>query len=296
MRHRQERREYLDRTDHRVDLAPVGRNLFVSRDKQAQSRSARRIRIWMRVVLALVGVGVAAVLLLLGAFYLVPWFRAELQLGEEDDSSLTSGVSSLPEEEVLRFDDLGLPIYPEEDMLFVINSFTPAPEDFSVELAAVASVQVDARIQPALEALTEAARADGLALVFSDGYISYSRQEQRFDAAVEKLMEEKGLSVVMARTEAASTEPEPGENDFQTGLCLRLTGDPATFEESQTYAWLKANMGKYGFVFRYPEDKQNFTGVAADPTVIRYVGAANASAMQQRSLCLEEYISYLNSQ
>ena len=42
--------------------------------------------------------------------------------------------------------------------------------------------------------------------------------------------------------------------------------------------------------------KDDYTGCSEDYTVIRYVGSDNATAMQQRSLCLEEYISYLNSQ
>ena len=55
-------------------------------------------------------------------------------------------------------------------------------------------------------------------------------------------------------------------------------------------------MGKYGFVFRYPEGKTNFTTMDPDPTVIRYVGGENAAAMQQRSMCLEEYVSYIDDQ
>lgn len=55
-------------------------------------------------------------------------------------------------------------------------------------------------------------------------------------------------------------------------------------------------MGKYGFVFRYPEDKEDYTGCTGNLTVLRYVGSENATAMAQRSLCLEEYITYLARQ
>ena len=47
---------------------------------------------------------------------------------------------------------------------------------------------------------------------------------------------------------------------------------------------------------RLPADKEDATGHIADYTVLRYVGSVHAEAMQQRSMCLEEYISYLNSQ
>ena len=118
----------------------------------------------------------------------------------------------------------------------------------------------------------------------------------RLKYLVQRLMDTQDLTTVMARDEAARTEPEPGESDFQTGLCLRLYGDPATFADSRTYTWLKANMGTYGFVFRYPAYKEEATGLTADWTVIRYVGRTHAQAMQQLSLCLEEYLDYLDSQ
>ena len=145
--------------------------------------------------------------------------------------------------------------------------------------------------------MAAAAKADGLALTCTEGYVSYQEQGERFEEKVDQLMEE-GLTAVMARTEAQSLVPEAGESDFQTGMCLRLavSGDAESFEKSKTYSWLRNNMGKYGFIFRYPEGKESFTGCTADPGVIRYVGSAAAAAMQQRSMCLEEYIDYLASQ
>ena len=135
-----------------------------------------------------------------------------------------------------------------------------------------------------------------MALVFTEGYVSYEEQQQRYDAKVDELMDSDGLTTVMARTQARLVVPMAGESDQQTGLCVRIQGDPETFSDSRTFTWLRSNMGKYGFVFRYPEGKDDYTGCSEDYTVIRYVGSENATAMQQRSMCLEEYISYLNSQ
>lgn len=284
----------LKRTDHRLDLSPVGRNLFVSRDKQMQSRAARRLQLWMRVVLGLVitiGIGAAA---LVFTFYLAPWLQSEMNIdsGESSSANTLSAVSSV----IPEYDAMGLPIYSEEDSLFVVNSVYPAESDLEPELTEVGGVQVDARIASALRLLVSAAKEDGLALVFTEGYVSYDEQDRRFQAVVKKLMEENGLTKVMARTEAAAIEPQPGQSDFQSGMCIRLSGNSETFGDSRTCSWLRANMGKYGFVFRYPEYKEDYTGLAADLTVIRYVGSKSAAAMQQRSMCLEEYISYLNSQ
>lgn len=289
------KKEYLDRTDHLLDMSPIGRSIFISRDKQAQNRTVRRLKCGMRLVIILVIVGIAAAVCLVGAFYLIPWFRSELTVG-------TGTFSSAPEGEVsgtsmpVECDELGLPVYGDEVSLFVVNSAEPADEGLALATEEFSGIAVDQRIVPALRALVAQAKADGLSLAFTQGYTSYQEQEKRFNDRVLSLMESEGLTTVMARTEAKTTEPAPGESDFQSGLCLRLSGDPETFQSSKTYTWLKKNMGKYGFIFRYPEYKEDKTGLTADPTVIRYVGAKHAAAMQQRSLCLEEYLDYLASQ
>lgn len=285
----------LKRSDHRLDLGPAGYNLFVSRDKQQEERSARRLRAWMRAVIGLV---IAGGLVVAGLFvwsYLVPYFHEELQIGAAsglESEPASSEVSALP-----VYDEMGLPVYDNEVNLFVINPEEPAQEDFAPQLGAAAGVQVDSRIVAAVELMAAAAKEDGLALTFTEGYVSYQEQGERFEEKVDQLMEE-GLTAVMARTEAQSLVPEAGESDFQTGMCLRLavSGDAESFEKSKTYSWLRNNMGKYGFIFRYPEGKESYTGCTADPGVIRYVGSAAAAAMQQRSMCLEEYIDYLASQ
>lgn len=285
----------LKRSDHRLDLGPVGYNLFVSRDKQQEERSARRLRAWMRAVIGLVIAGGAVVAGLFIWSYLVPYFHQELQIGAAsglESEPASSEVSALP-----VYDEMGLPVYDNEVNLFVINPEEPAQEDFAPQLGAAAGVQVDSRIVAAVELMAAAAKEDGLALTFTEGYVSYQEQGERFEEKVDQLMEE-GLTAVMARTEAQSLVPEAGESDFQTGMCLRLavSGDAESFEKSKTYSWLRNNMGKYGFIFRYPEGKESYTGCTADPGVIRYVGSAAAAAMQQRSMCLEEYIDYLASQ
>ena len=285
----------LKRSDHRLDLGPAGYNLFVSRDKQQEERSARRLRAWMRAVIGLVIAGGAVVAGLFIWSYLVPYFHQELQIGAAsglESEPASSEVSALP-----VYDEMGLPVYDNEVNLFVINPEEPAQEDFAPQLGAAAGVQVDSRIVAAVELMAAAAKEDGLALTFTEGYVSYQEQGERFEEKVDQLMEE-GLTAVMARTEAQSLVPEAGESDFQTGMCLRLavSGDAESFEKSKTYSWLRNNMGKYGFIFRYPEGKESYTGCTADPGVIRYVGSAAAAAMQQRSMCLEEYIDYLASQ
>ena len=71
-----------------------------------------------------------------------------------------------------------LPVLEDSVNLFVINEDHPADADFAPEeTAEFDSVTVDARIVPALSALCDAAKADGVTLKFSGGYVSYAEQE-----------------------------------------------------------------------------------------------------------------------
>lgn len=282
-------KQYRIGNSSRTQLGLGRRSMFVSQEKQAQHQAARKLKIWSRVVAAAAILGVAMIAGLFIWFFMVPYFHQEL---------ITPATSQDPEasaEPLPDYDSLGLPIYDNSVNLFLINQTSPGG-DYAPRLAEIENIQVDYRIADALRQLTSAAKEDGLVLIFSDGYVSYQEQEERFEQKVREFMDDGNLTAVMAKTDARAKVPMAGESDFQTGLCLRLAADKETFEQSKTYTWLKANMGQYGFVFRYPKSKTNYTGMDPDLTVLRYVGGENAEAMQQRSMCLEEYKSYLEGQ
>lgn len=287
---RRRQKQYKIGNSSRGALGLGRRSMFVSQEKQAQHQAARRIKLWSRVVAVAAILGVSCIAGLFLWFYLVPYFHQELITNTGNAADPNASMEPLPD-----YDENGLPVYGDDVNLFTINQSNPNPE-YVPSLAQMDNIQVDSRIADALRQLSSAAKEDRIILLFSDGYVSYQEQERRYNAKVEELMEDEALTAVMAKTEARSQVPMAGESDMQTGLCLRLAGDKETFKQSKAYTWLTRNMGRFGFVFRYPEDKDDYTNVEPDPTVLRYVGCENASAMQQRSMCLEEYISYLDVQ
>ena len=174
------KRQVLHRRDSRVDLGPAGHNLFISRDKQLQSRQVRRIKWGMRVVLAL-GVFVGAVGLgIFAAFYIVPYFQSEMLL----ESSSSQAESSASQVDLTTYDEMGLPVYSNEISLFVINRDNPQDASYVPNTVEVEGVQVEAHVASALQMLVEAAAEDGLALTFSEGYVSYEEQQSRFETRV----------------------------------------------------------------------------------------------------------------
>ena len=188
-----------------------------------------------------------------------------------------------------------LPVLEDSVNLFVINEDHPADADFAPEeIADFDSVTVDARIVPALTALCDAAKADGVTFKFSGGYVSYAEQESLYNAEVERLIA-AGSTKIMAREDAKSTVSAPGTSDLQSGLCVTVQDDPATFSTTDTYGWLQRNMAHYGFVFRYPAGKEDETGIKRNDLVLRYVGTEHAAAIRRLSFCLEEYLRYIGA-
>lgn len=257
----------------------------------------RQIALTKRIVGVLLALLLTAAVLAMLFTWVIP---SALKALEPSPAAMAESETPAEEESAseqpLGYDEeTGLPLYGDDFNLLVINEENPAESDFAPALAEAAGVEVDARIAPALSMLAEKAHEAGIELEFSTGFVSYEAQEALYAAQVEALVE-AGSTKVMAREDARRTAPAPGESDMQTGLCVTVQytpqDDAGGFAGSAAYSWLQSSMGKYGFVFRYPADKADYTGVGQNDLVLRYVGPENAAAMRRLSMCLEEYAEY----
>lgn len=89
---------------------------------------------------------------------------------------------------------------------------------------------------------------------------------------------------------------KPGASEHQTGLCADILDysyrDKAMnegFALTPEAQWMKENCATYGFVLRYPKDKEEITGIKYEPWHFRYVGEEVARYMTDNNLCLEEF-------
>ncbi len=266
---------------------------YVRNSRRAQ-KEAKRMSIAMRVLTFVIILALVAVFSAFIIWYIIPFMQSEMAAGE-NVASLSSEVSRA-ESAVPRYDENGLEVYDDDINLVLVNSKNRAVDTDAPETESVNGVPVEKKIAGAARYLVEAAKNDGLMLEFESGYISYHEQEALFNAEVDRLMEEENDTLVMAREDAKENVATAGSSDFQTGMCIRLKADAETFQTSQTYEWLSNNMAQYGFVFRFPENKEKLTEHKTDYTVIRYVGRQNAEKMTQLSMCLEEYKNYVDEQ
>ena len=61
--------------------------------------------------------------------------------------------------------------------------------------------------------------------------------------------------------------------------------------QSRAYEWLEAYAAEYGFILRWPQERQAATGMVFEPWHWRYVGRDNALAIRASGLSLEEYLA-----
>lgn len=84
-----------------------------------------------------------------------------------------------------------------------------------------------------------------------------------------------------------------GFNEEQLGLTIDISKSKTYYDDfisTDICEWLGANAHKYGFILRYPENKQTYTSKEYDPHIYRYVGETAAKDIHSKNLCLEEYI------
>ena len=73
-------------------------------------------------------------------------------------------------------------------------------------------------------------------------------------------------------------------------LCESCPHSDISYANTPEGRWLAQNAHRFGFILRYPNDKQHITGVQYEPWHFRYVGVEAAEYIYEHSLCLEEYL------
>lgn len=136
-----------------------------------------------------------------------------------------------------------------------------------------------------LEKMFHAANKQNIHLAGVSAYRSSRTQSTLFNNYVKKDGIEK------AKTYSAV----PGTSEHQSGLAIDVSGTDGTcaaddcFANTGEAAWLEGNAHKYGYIIRFPKDKENITGYQYEPWHIRYVGVNLATELYNKRLTLEEY-------
>ncbi len=137
----------------------------------------------------------------------------------------------------------------------------------------------------ALVALSDAAREDGYRLYLKSAYRSYQTQKTMY---YNRLKKNKGKDDGWVSV--------PGASDHQTGLGCDVV--PKSWKDKAMNGkmgkepecvWMAEHCQEYGFIVRYPEDKQDVTEINYEPWHLRYVGVPAATYIMENGMCLEEF-------
>ena len=201
----------------------------------------------------------------------------------DKESSVQSGQNEKTEED-------------ESKLLMLVSPENPLPSDYKMNLVSYGEYEFDKSIIPALKEMTEAASKDGISLKIVGGYVSPEVQHELYIDEVSKLMADEGYVEARAMDEAEKIIPMENRSEYQSGLAVKFgSSNDTDFAQSDEYRWLYNNSIKYGFILRYPQDKESETGFKFDSTQFRYVGKENATRMRSLNLTLDEYLIYLDS-
>ncbi len=183
----------------------------------------------------------------------------------------------------------------KDELLTLVNFENTIPKDWKVDLVQLNNGQsVDWRIYDDLIAMLQAAKSEGLNPLICSSYRTNEKQEQLYQNKVSEYLSQ-GYSKVEASDKAAFWVARPGTSEHQLGLAVDIVSTKnqrldRSQENTVEQQWLIQNSWKYGFVLRYPTNKNSITGVGYEPWHYRYVGKEHAKKINELGVCLEEYV------
>ncbi len=187
--------------------------------------------------------------------------------------------------------------------LIIANKHYPLPESYKINVSYVSgNYRLDSRIADAYKSMIAGAKEDGITLKIISGFRTYQGQTTLFNNKVNKYLNQ-GYSREKATELAAQYVAPPGTSEHLTGLAVDLISTNwysynsdlnSGFEKTKEFEWLYNNCAEYGFVLRYPKDKETITGYSYEPWHYRYVGVEAAKEIMSSKICLEEYVERFN--
>ncbi|NLM19907.1 MAG: M15 family metallopeptidase [Clostridiaceae bacterium] len=167
-----------------------------------------------------------------------------------------------------------------EQSLILLNKAHALPEGFVPQMAEYkdSGVQMNVAILDAYAQLSAA--------------VTENTGDKMYVSSVYRSVEEQA--------ELQANDPElalpPGNSEHHTGLAVDVyvfEHAGMNFLESEAGQYVNKNCYDFGFIIRYPKDKEDITGISFEPWHLRYVGLPHSKIIQQKFITFEEYINLL---
>lgn len=134
-----------------------------------------------------------------------------------------------------------------------------------------AGMKIRPEAYSALNEMAQAALNDGIRLLVSSAYRSYSYQENLFNYWVS----------VDGLEEAERESSRPGTSQHQLGTAVDFGSISDDFDKTQMGQWIYKNAADYGWSLSFPKGYEDVTGYRWECWHFRYIGK-NACLFQQK--------------
>lgn len=179
----------------------------------------------------------------------------------------------------------------EDWQIRLVNRENPLPDDFTVELEDLDSYRkFDKRAIEPLKQMIYDMRNQGISNIWAQStYRSIDYQKRLYEKSINKYLKQ-GKTQEEAEKLTDEYINRPGTSEHHLGLAVDFNNVEEGFENTKAYKWLLENASNYGFILRYPKEKEDITGIEYEPWHWRYVGSEHAKKIKEQNLCLEEYV------
>ncbi len=132
---------------------------------------------------------------------------------------------------------------------------------------------------PDIKAMSEAARNDGMELVFTSTYRSYATQERIYNNYVAQ----------DGKAEADRYSAPPGKSQHQLGTTADFGSITEEFGDTPEGKWLYNNAADFGFSLSYPEGYENVTGYMHEIWHYRYISRTGTLMQREFFSDIQQY-------
>lgn len=215
------------------------------------------------------------------------------QLTGNVEQTGSNAVSQLSESEKQEWEN----IYREnEEWLILVNkehSMTKEQE-LSMRTICKGRLSVAACLYDDLCDMLADAKKENYEYWIASAYRSKEKQQKLVEEDVRKYLAQ-GCTYEKALEKTYDYVMPAGYSEHQTGLSLDiLCAGNLNMDDSQEKEpgnmWMKEHCHEYGFILRYPKEKEDVTGIRYEPWHFRYVGKKAAAWLTERNLTLEDVL------
>ena len=200
--------------------------------------------------------------------------------------ALTSYFGSLNAEDTDTVENIN-----NDELLVIVNRQNTLKADYVPNLKKYGKIKVSKLMYDDLSEMINAAESVGVKLKIKSAYVSFDDQQKMYEEKLAEYLAKPNYTQVRAQAAVQKLVPRGGQSERQTGLVVEFD-----ISDKKTNSYLERNCVKYGFILRYPKDKESATSMLYDKSLYRYVGKDNSVKMRSYDMCLEEYSNYLSLQ